>query len=330
VSRTYRGSGVDQEAADALVGFFAKQAARTRRLEMLGDVGGFAGLFSLEGLAERGYRRPALVVSTDGVGTKVELLRAAGHHRTAGWDAVAMNVDDVVCVGAEPLLLVDYVSVESLDADVVTEIVGGVADACVEAGCALAGGETSQHPGLLPQDGYDVVATCVGVVDADRAWGPDRVRTGDAIVGLAATGPHANGFSLIRALLGPDEQPDPSLLAPTGIYCRTILEAAAEMNVHAAAHVTGGGIAGNLARALPAGVGASVDRSTWPRPGWCDWIAARGVSEEELYATFNGGLGMLLVVADGPAAVDALSGRGAEAWVVGEVTATSGIELRQR
>jgi len=329
VTRTYEGSGVDQAGADALIPFFAKQAARTKRLEVVGDVGGFAGGFSLERLADLGYRRPALVVSTDGVGTKVEPLRAAGRHSTAGWDAVAMNVDDVVCVGAEPLMLVDYVSVERLDQDVVREIVTGVADACATAGCSLVGGETSQHPGLLPPDGYDVVATCVGVVDVDRAWGPDRVQTGDEIVGLAATGPHANGFSLIRALVSEGGVPVPDeLLAPTGIYCRALLSAAEEVPVHAAAHVTGGGIAGNLSRVLPDGAGAYVDRQAWPRPGWMELLLGWGVAETEAYATFNGGLGMLAVTPEGEALVRALAGRGVEAWVVGALEGPAGAHLR--
>jgi phosphoribosylformylglycinamidine cyclo-ligase len=322
----YREAGVDQDAADALVGVFAKLAARTRRLEVTDDVGGFAGLFSVENLAERGYRRPALVCSTDGVGTKVELLRRAGLHRTAGWDAVAMNVDDVVCTGAEPLFCVDYVSVERLDAQVMEEIVGGVADACVESGCAMVGGETSQHPGLLPPDGYDVVATCVGVVDLERTWGPERVRAGDAVIGLASTGLHANGFSLVRRLWGAEDVPV-EFLEPTAIYARTLLAVGGEIEIHAAAHVTGGGIASNLARALPDGLGAAVEMSAWPRPAVFDRLSERGVSEEDLRATFNLGLGMLLVVPDAQSVLDALDARGVQAWTVGTVDTEPGVRL---
>ncbi len=324
----YRSSGVDQDAADALIPIFAKHAARTRRLEVGGDIGGFAGLFSLEDLAERGYGRPALVVSTDGVGTKVELLRKAGRHHTAGWDAVAMNVDDVVCCGAEPLVFVDYVSIETLDPDVVGEIVAGVADGCVEAGCALLGGETSQHPGAMLAGSYDVVGTCVGVVDLDRVWGPDRVRDGDAIVAVASNGLHANGYALIRRVLDAGgAEPGDELLTPTAIYARKVLALADEVEVHAAAHVTGGGIAGNLSRALPDGLGARVVLSSWERPAVFAWLAEQGISEDELRATFNLGVGMLVVAPDGGRAADVLSELGVSAWVAGEVASGAGVVL---
>lgn len=323
---SYRQAGVDQDAADRLVPLFAKLAARTRRLEVVDDIGGFGGLFSLEGLLERGYRRPALACSTDGVGTKVELLRKAGRHRAAGWDAVAMNADDVVCCGAEPLLFVDYVSVERLDERIVSEIVGGVADGCAEAGCALVGGETSQHPGLLPPGGYDVVGTCVGVVDLERAWGPHRVRRGDAVVGLASSGPHANGFSLIRKLIGGAEAPD-DLLAPTAIYARKLLQLGERLEVHAAAHVTGGGIAGNLERALPPGAAADIEREAWPVPVVFDLIADLGVGADEMERTFNMGLGMLVVCPDGEGAVSVLKELGVHSWVVGRVVAGDGVRM---
>lgn len=323
---SYRESGVDQEGADGLVPIFAKHAARTRRLEVAGDVGDFAGLFSLEDLSSRGYNRPALVVSTDGVGTKIELLRRAGHHRTAGWDAVAMNADDVVCCGAEPLGFVDYVSIETLDPEVVADVVGGVADGCVEAGCALLGGETSQHPGAMLPGSYDVVGTCIGVVDLDRVWGPDRVYEGDAVVAIASNGLHANGFALVRRALG-DEAPGDELLSPTAIYARKVLVLADDVEVHAAAHVTGGGIVGNLARALPPGLGATVELSTWERPAVFDWLGDRGVSEEELRATFNLGVGMIVLTPEGKRAVEKLASMGVSAWIAGLVMPGSGVSL---
>lgn len=324
----YRSSGVDQDAADALIPIFAKHAARTRRLEVDGDIGGFAGLFSLEDLAERGYKRPALVVSTDGVGTKIELLRKAGRHHTAGWDAVAMNVDDVVCCGAEPLVFVDYVSIETLDPDVVTEIVAGVADGCVEAGCALLGGETSQHPGAMLPGSYDVVGTCVGVVDLDRVWGPERVRDGDAIVAIASNGLHSNGFALVRRVLdAKGTEPNDELLTPTAIYARKVLRVSEEVEVHAAAHVTGGGIAGNLSRALPDGLRAVVHLSSWERPPVFEWLAEQGIAEEDLRATFNLGIGMLVVTHEGARAAEIFSGLGVSAWVAGVVEAGKGVLL---
>lgn len=325
---SYKEAGVDQDAADDLVPIFAKHAARTRRLEVSGDVGGFAGVFSLEELRGRGYERPAIVVSTDGVGTKVELLRQAGRHRTAGWDAVAMNVDDVVCSGAEPLVFVDYVSIERLDRDVVAEIVAGVADGCVEAGCALLGGETSQHPGVMLPGSYDVVGTCVGVVDLDRTWGPDRVRDGDDIVALGSNGLHANGFALVRrALEAAGKQAGEELLVPTAIYARKVLALAEIIEVHAAAHVTGGGIAGNLTRALPDGLSARVELSSWERLPIFDQLAELGIPEEEMRATFNLGVGMLVLTPEGGRAVEMLTELGASAWIAGQVTVGPGVEL---
>jgi phosphoribosylformylglycinamidine cyclo-ligase len=323
---TYRDAGVDQEAADALVPRLAKHAVRTRRVDLVGDLGGFAGLVSLEDLKERGYARPALAVSSDGVGTKVDLLRIAGEHRVAGWDCVAMSVDDVVCCGAEPVAFSDYIAIERFDADVVEEIVAGVADACVESACSLVGGETAQHPGLLMPGGYDVAGTCVGIVDLDRAWGPHRVLVGDDIVALASNGLHANGFSLVRKVLG-DEDAPPGLLAPTAIYARRLLTLGEEVDVHAAAHITGGGIADNLVRVLPSGVGATIDTSTWDRAGIFDWLVSRGVSEAVMRSTFNLGVGMAVVTPRGNTAAEALNRLGVSAWVCGEVEATPGVRL---
>jgi phosphoribosylformylglycinamidine cyclo-ligase len=317
VSPSYRDAGVDQDAADALIPRYAAEAARTRRTERMTDVGGFAGLFSLEGLANRGYKRPALALSTDTTGTKIELLRKAGLHRTAGWDCVAMNVDDVVCCGAEPILFVDCIATERLDPDEAAEIVGGVADACVEAACELVGGETAQLPGLLQPGAYEVMGTCVGVVDVDRAWGPQRVRSGDDVVALAASGLHSNGFSLVRRVLGDDDPPQ-GLLAPTAIYARKLLVLAEEVEVRAAVHVTGGGIGGNLPRGLPDGLGAHVDLSTWQRPGIYEWLADRGITEDEMRSTFNLGVGMIILTPEGAKAADVLAGLGVEAWVAGQ------------
>jgi phosphoribosylformylglycinamidine cyclo-ligase len=322
VNASYRDAGVDQDAADALIPRYAAEAARTRRTERMSEVGGFAGLFSLSDLAERGYARPALALSTDTTGTKIELLRRAGLHRTAGWDCVAMNVDDVVCCGAEPLLFVDCIATERLDPNEAAEIVGGVADACVEAGCELVGGETAQLPGLLVPGAYEVMGTCVGVVDADGVWGPQRVSEGDDVVVLAASGLHSNGFSLVRRVLGDDDPPQ-GLLAPTAIYARKLLVLAEEVDVHAAVHVTGGGIAGNLPRALPDGVGADVDLSTWERPGIYEWLAGRGVTEDEMQATFNLGAGMIVLTPDGTKATEILAGLGVSAWVAGRVGGSS-------
>ena len=328
-SPTYRDAGVDQDAADALIPRYAAEADRTRRGRRV-EIGGFAGLFSIADLAERGYTKPVLALSTDTTGTKIELLREAGLHRTAGWDCVAMNVDDVVCVGAEPLVFVDCIATERLDPDEAVEIVAGVADGCVEAGCELVAGETAQLPGLLVPGAYEVMGACVGVVDEDRAWGPHRVRPGDDVVAIASNGVHSNGFSLVRKVLdGTDAPAPPELLAPTAIYARRLLELAQEVDVHAAAHVTGGGIADNLARVIPDGLGAHVDMTTWQRPGVFEWIADRGaIAEDVMRATFNLGIGMLVLTPDGRRAAEVLGSLGVSAWVAGEVSSAPGVELR--
>ena len=320
---SYRDAGVDQDAADALIPIYAELAAKTGSGD---DTGGFAGLLPLDEVLRRGYKRPALAASTDTVGTKIDLLRRAGHHRTAGWDCVAMNVDDVVCSGAEPLLFVDCIATERLDPDEAKEIVTGVAEGCIEAGCRLVGGETAQLPGLLTPGSYEVMGACIGVVDLDEAWGPHRVSEGDAIVGLEASGLHSNGYSLVRRVLG-DDEPSPALLAPTAIYARKLLALVDEVEVHAASHVTGGGIPGNAGRALPKHLGARIDVSAWPRPEIYDWLADRGVSEDEIRNTFNLGLGMLVVTPDGSRAVGVLQGLGVTAWVVGDVARGPGVGL---
>lgn len=329
MSSTYRDAGVDQQAADALIPRYAAEARRTRRSAERVEVGGFAGLFSIADLAERGYRHPVLALSTDTTGTKIELLREAGLHRTAGWDCVAMNVDDVVCVGAEPLVFVDCIATERLDPHEATEIVAGVADGCVEAGCELVGGETAQLPGLLAPRAYEVMGTCVGVVDRDRIWGPHRVREGDDIVALASSGPHSNGYSLVRRVLaGTDAPPPPGLLAPTAIYARKMLRLAEAVEIRAASHITGGGIADNVARVLPDALGATIDLATWERPGVFDWLAEHGaLGEDVMRSTFNLGIGMAVICPDGNRAVDALVDLGVSAWVCGEMRAGAGVVL---
>ena len=315
---SYREAGVDQDAADALIPIYAELAAKTGSGA---EAGGFAGLLPLNEVLRPGVKRPALAASTDTVGTKIDLLRRAGHHRTAGWDCVAMNVDDVVCSGARPLLFVDCIATERLDPDEAVEIVTGVAEACIESGCRLVGGETAQLPGLLTPGSYEVMGTCIGVVDLDEAWGPHRVREGDAIVGLEASGLHSNGYSLVRRVLGGDDPPD-FLLTPTAIYARQLLALGDEVEVHAAAHVTGGGIPGNVGRALPEGLEPDIDFQAWPRPEVYDWLADRGVSELEMLRTFNLGVGMLVVTPDGAEAASMLTSLGVRAWVIGQVTGT--------
>jgi phosphoribosylformylglycinamidine cyclo-ligase len=303
VSEAYRRAGVDLEAAAEAVGLIRDLATGATRPEVLEGVGGFAGLF---GLGEGRY----LAAATDGVGTKLEVARRAGRLDTLGIDLVAMCADDVVCTGAEPLFFLDYLAVGRVEPERVAEVVGGVAEGCRRAGCALLGGETAEHPDVMAEDAFDLAGFCVGVVDEDATLGPHRVGDGDVLIGLASSGLHSNGYSLVRrALLEEggyaldDVLPRlgrplvDELLEPTAIYAPLVLQMAREGSLHAAAHVTGGGLAENLPRVLPEGLGATVREGSWPVPPVFDLVReVAGASPEEMRATFNMGLGMVLVV----------------------------------
>jgi len=340
----YRDAGVDVAAGERAVELMRGHVARATRPEVVGSLGGFAGLFALD---TGRYRKPLLASSTDGVGTKIALARALDVHDTVGIDLVAMVVDDLVVCGAEPLFLLDYIACGSLDPSRVASIVAGIATGCEQAGCALVGGETAEHPGLMGADDYDLAATGVGVVEADEVLGPERVRAGDALIAMASSGVHSNGFSLVRHVLfgaadqnapggiGPDGQAalrviEPALgttlgaalLTPTRIYAKDCLALAATGEVHAFSHITGGGLAANLARVIPAGLVATLDRSTWTPPPIFGLLAERGaVPQSDMEHTFNQGIGMIAVVA--PGAVDdtlaLLGARGVPAWFAGQV-----------
>lgn len=340
---SYRDAGVDVAAGERAVELMRSAVAGTHRREVLGGIGGFAGLFTLD-VAR--YRRPVLATSTDGVGTKVALAQALDRHDTIGLDLVAMVVDDLVVCGAEPLFLTDYLSCGRLEPDRVAAIVSGVADGCRQAGCALLGGETAEHPGLLAPDAYDLAGAAVGCVEADAVLGPDRVRAGDLLVALASSGVHANGFSLLRALVGVTDLPPAAarerwavpapfapgvtlgeaLLTPTRIYAADCLAVAAALpaGLRGWAHITGGGLAANLARVLPAGLQGVVDRSSWVPPSVFGWVAETGpVADAELEQALNMGVGMVGICArnDAAAAVSMLAERQLPAWVCGEVRA---------
>ncbi|MEX1177531.1 MAG: phosphoribosylformylglycinamidine cyclo-ligase [Nitriliruptor sp.] len=333
---SYAAAGVDLAAADRSVELLSDVVRRASRPEVLGGIGGFGGLFQLD-VAR--YREPVLVSGTDGVGTKVDLARRLGRLDTVGIDLVAMVVDDLVVPGAEPLFFNDYVSVGRLDPDRVADLVRGIADGCATAGCALVGGETAEHPGLLGPDEFDLAGFGVGVVERDAILGPDRVRPGDAIVAMASSGLHSNGYSLVRRIVdgldlgehhGLDRPLGEVLLTPTRIYALDVLHLIAEVEVHALCHVTGGGLPGNLPRVLPEGLGATVDTRTWRWPEVFTWLAERGpVATDEMWRTFNCGVGMVAVVPAARAddAVTALTDRDVPAWVAGEVTEGSGVEL---
>jgi phosphoribosylformylglycinamidine cyclo-ligase len=330
---SYSAAGVDIEAGDRAVELMKASVRRTDRPEVLGGLGGFAGLFSLD-LAR--YPQPVLASSTDGVGTKIAIARALDRHDTIGIDLVAMVVDDLVVVGAEPLFLTDYIATGKVVPERIAAIVSGIAEGCVRAGCALVGGETAEHPGLMAPDEYDVSGTGVGVVNADAVLGAERVQPGDVLIGLASSGLHSNGYSLVRHVLleqgglGLEDTPaelggrtlGEELLSPTRIYALDCLALAAEAQAHAFAHITGGGLAGNLSRVLPDGLVATVDRATWAPHAVFDLIARVGrVGRAELEVTFNLGVGMIAVV---PAdrVDDALAlarTRSLPAWVLGRV-----------
>jgi phosphoribosylformylglycinamidine cyclo-ligase len=336
---SYVRSGVDIEAGDRAVALMRASVARTGGPEVIGGIGGFAGLFDATKLT--GMRRPLLATSTDGVGTKVVIARRLGRYDTVGLDLVGMVVDDLVVCGAEPLFMTDYVVCGRVHPERVAALVTGIAEGCLRAGCALIGGETAEHPGHFAPDDFDLAGAATGVVDADRLLGPDRVRAGDAVIAMPSSGLHANGFSLVRSIIDapgseldlagqPSELDHPlglELLTPTRIYAKDCLALADGCAVNAFAHVTGGGLAANLARVLPPHLDAVLDRASW-RPAPVFWLLAeRGrVPAEEMERVFNMGVGMVAIVAaaDAENALGLLAGRGLPAWILGEVTAGTG------
>ena len=307
---TYKDAGVDiDEGARAVDGIRAAVKS-TYRPEVVGDIGGFGGLFSAAAL--KGMEEPLLVSGTDGVGTKLQLAKLANDHSTVGIDLVAMCVNDVLACGAEPLFFLDYIAIGKLRAEHVERVVGGIAEGCRQAGCALIGGEMAEHPGVMDPDEYDLSGFCVGVVDRPKMIGPDLVREGDVVLGLASTGIHSNGFSLVRRVvtdvMSDDElkmqRPElggasvlEALLAPTRIYVKSILALlSAGLPVHAVAHITGGGITENLNRALPATLDAEIELGSWQAVPIIDYVVDKaGLSEEEALKTFNMGIGMCVI-----------------------------------
>ncbi|WP_137723309.1 phosphoribosylformylglycinamidine cyclo-ligase [Prescottella subtropica] len=332
---SYAAAGVDIEAGDRAVELFAPLAKKASRPEVMGGLGGFAGLFSLKG----GYKEPLLAASTDGVGTKLAVAQAMDKHDTVGLDLVAMVVDDLVVCGAEPLFLQDYIAVGKVVPERVAEIVGGIAEGCIQAGCALLGGETAEHPGVMADGDYDLSATGVGVVEADQVLGPDRVRPGDVVIGMGASGLHSNGYSLARNVLLEISRMSltghvdefgrtlgEELLEPTKIYAKDCLALAAETDVRTFCHVTGGGLANNLARVMPKGLVAELDRGTWSPAPVFTMIGQRGrVERAEMEATFNMGVGMVAIVApeDVDRALAVLTARHIDCWTLGTVKKAS-------
>ncbi|GAA3056621.1 phosphoribosylformylglycinamidine cyclo-ligase [Kitasatospora albolonga] len=330
---TYAAAGVDIEAGDRAVELMKQWVKKADRPEVVGGLGGFAGLFDAS--AFKRYERPLLASATDGVGTKVAIAQAMDKHDTIGHDLVGMVVDDLVVCGAEPLFMTDYICVGKVVPERVAAIVKGIAEGCTLAGCALVGGETAEHPGLLGPDDYDVAGAGTGVVEADKLLGAERVRAGDVVIAMAASGLHSNGYSLVRHVLlnqakwSLDRQVEEfgrtlgeELLEPTRIYSLDCLALTRATEVHAFSHVTGGGLAANLARVIPAGLHARLDRGTWsPLPVFQTVAKVGNMAALEIEKTLNMGVGMVAVVP--PESVDVvlsiLEDRGVEAWLLGDV-----------
>ena len=358
VPTAYEASGVSISAGDKAVELMKVWIDKARRPEMVGGIGGFAGLFDATAL--KSYERPLLATSADGVGTKVVIAQAMGVHHTIGFDLVGMLVDDLVVCGAEPLFLTDYIATGRVVPERIAAIVAGIAEACVQAGCALIGGETAEHPGLLGPDEYDVAGSTTGVVEAAALLGPDRVQAGDVVVAMASSGLHSNGYSLVRHVLlaGSSESAGSAgsagasgsagstgagwrldrhvdelgrtlgeeLLEPTRIYAKACLDVARRTRTHAMSHVTGGGLAANLGRVLPDHLVADIDRGTWTPQPIFDLVCRVGsVAQADLEQTLNCGVGMVAVTdsQDADTVVELLAGHGVHAWVCGEVTEVS-------
>ncbi|MDD2443765.1 MAG: phosphoribosylformylglycinamidine cyclo-ligase [Desulfotomaculaceae bacterium] len=336
---TYADAGVDIDAGEKAVRLMREAVRSTFRPEALADIGGFGGLFALN--AAR-YRAPVLVAGTDGVGTKLRVAMLMDRHDTVGIDAVAMCVNDILVQGAEPLFFLDYLAVGRLVPEKVAAIVGGVAEGCRQAGCALIGGETAEMPGFYGPDEYDLAGFAVGVVDRNKIIDGRRIVPGDKLVGLPSSGLHSNGYSLVRKALldvagysmdtfleGLGCTLGVELLAPTRIYVKAIMPLLERFDIKGLAHITGGGLTGNIPRVLPTGVGVTVGLGTWPAPPVFNLIKEAGkVADQEMLRTFNMGIGLVAVVAgeQAGAVMDDLSARGEKSYLIGEVVeGTSGV-----
>jgi phosphoribosylformylglycinamidine cyclo-ligase len=316
---SYRDAGVDIEAGDELVEKIKPHARRTMRPEVLAGIGGFGALCEVP----RKYRHPVLVSGTDGVGTKLKLAFSLGRHDTVGIDLVAMSVNDVLVQGAEPLFFLDYYACGKLDTAVAAQVIAGIARGCELAGCALIGGETAEMPGMYPAGEYDLAGFCVGVVEKERIIDGRGVVPGDVLLGLASSGAHSNGYSLIRRIVE-RAQPPFDLLEPTRIYVKPVLSLLERVPVKAMAHITGGGLTGNVPRVLPRGTKAVIRKAAWPRPQLFQWLQREGaVAEEEMHRVFNCGIGMVVIVAaqDATRASDALRAAGETVYAIGSVEA---------
>jgi phosphoribosylformylglycinamidine cyclo-ligase len=332
-SLSYRDAGVDIEAGNALVDRIKPHAAKTRRPGVMAGLGGFGSLFELP--VDK-YKQPVLVSGTDGVGTKLRLAIESGIHNTIGIDLVAMCVNDIAVLGAEPLFFLDYYATGKLDVDMAESVVSGIAEGCLQAGAALVGGETAEMPSMYEDGDYDLAGFCVGVVEKEAVIDGSKVAAGDKLIGLAASGPHSNGYSLIRKILERSGQSlsdkfdeatlGEKLLAPTKIYVKSLLQLNEKVSIHALSHITGGGLLENIPRVLPEGVKAVIDSASWQRPAVFDWLQENGnVTDKEMYRTFNNGIGMVIVVAENDVseALAVLNSAGEQASLIGHIETAS-------
>ncbi|MDH4260402.1 MAG: phosphoribosylformylglycinamidine cyclo-ligase [Gammaproteobacteria bacterium] len=334
---TYRDAGVDIDAGAALVERIKPHVARTHRPEVLAGVGGFGAMIELP---VGRWRQPVLVAGTDGVGTKLRLAIDAGRHDGIGQDLVAMCANDVVVQGAEPLFFLDYYASGRLSVDAAARVIAGIASGCQLAGCALVGGETAEMPGMYEGEDYDLAGFCVGVVEKDSILDGKRTRAGDAVIGLASSGPHSNGYSLIRRLIAETGANADTriggarlfdlLLEPTRIYVKSLLRLLQAADVHGIAHITGGGLTDNIPRVLPQGIGVRLDPRAWQRDAIWQWIQQSGaIADAEMHRTFNCGIGMVVLVPPtaGDAAIALLESCGEQAAMIGEVIPGAGVRI---
>jgi len=330
---SYRDAGVNIDAGNQLVEKIRGSVSSTKRPGVLGSIGGFGGLFELP--TDR-YQQPVLVSGTDGVGTKLKLAIELGKHSTIGIDLVAMCVNDILVLGAEPLFFLDYYATGKLDTEVAADVIAGIAEGCRQSGAALIGGETAEMPGMYQPGDYDLAGFCVGVVEKLNIIDGSLVNAGDVMIGLASSGPHSNGYSLVRKIIEVndadlnqtcgDTNLGDALLAPTRIYVNSILKVLQNVKMHALAHITGGGLLENIPRILPAGTDAVIDKNSWLQPAVFQWLQQSGnVEDMEMYRTFNCGIGMVVIVAkeDADKTITAFRACGESAWLLGDITNSS-------
>lgn len=333
-SLNYRDAGVDIDAGSQLIENIKPHVARTMRPEVIGGLGGFGALFEIP---LHRYQQPVLVSGTDGVGTKLKLALEMNKHDTIGIDLVAMCVNDILVLGAEPLYFLDYYATGRLDNDVATQVIKGIAEGCIQAGAALTGGETAEMPGMYSEGDYDLAGFCVGIVEKSAIIDGSKVTAGDVLIGIASSGPHSNGYSLVRKVLEVSQasldgdcggQPlGEALLAPTRIYVKSVRQLLDQVDIHAMSHITGGGLLENIPRVMPENTRAQIDANSWQLPAVFKWLQAEGnIEDSEMHRTFNCGVGMVLVVnaEDADTAIESLNADGETAWRLGKVVSSSG------